>query len=236
MAKKLFLFIMLLASTACSQTISRTYTENPRLDSLQAAVYAQLNIKAGGSRKITDVVVTRAINRAIIATCTDYPALELTDTVLVGRSDTLGTLPAKFDRFRTVFRLRGDTLMIPLLVINPDSLQNYKKDLKSYRHQKANPLSPDLCWTHGIKLRLYPKFVGKTSTSIDTMQITFFGIDAGLSNDSDTTIVDPRYINKIILYACGEVSATRQNFDDAGYYFRRYGGQTGIDRVQELKK
>lgn len=237
MVKKLIpLLLLLLASTGFSQTVSRTYTESPQLDSLQAAVYAQLNIRAGGSRKITDVVVTKAINRGIIATCTDYPALEAIDTVLIGRSDTLGTLPANFNRLRKAWRLRGDTLMIPVTIINPDSIQFYKKERKSYSHEKVNPESPDLCWTHGIKLRMFPKFVGTASTIIDTIQISYYGIDRGLPEDSSVTIVAPQYINKIILYACGEISATRQNFDDAGYYYGRYGGQSATDRIEELKK
>ena len=236
MRKILFLFLLLLASTVAPQTVSRTYTESPRLDSLQAAVYSRLNIKAGGSRRINDVLVTHAINRAIIATCIDFPALELIDTVLIGKSDTLGTLPAKFHRLRKVWRMRGDTLMIPVMIINPDSVQFYKTERKSYRHNKTNPMSPDLCWTHGVKLRMYPKFIGKASTTIDTMQITYFGIDAGLSADADTTIVAPSYIKHIIDYACGDVSMSRNNFNEASAFFQMYGGRSAVDRVQELKK
>ncbi len=239
MVKKLLLAITVLLVAPhwiSAQPISTVYPMSPRLDSLQAAVYAQLNIKAGGSRKITDVVTTKAINRGVMATCATYPALEKIDTVILNRYDSTGTLPADFHRLARVWRIRGDTLLIPVKIVDPDSVEFYKKEQGEFRHKKASNTSPDLCWTHGRDLRFFPRFVGRLSTSVDTLQIEYLALDAPLSSDADTTVIDPYYINKVIDYACMVVSATRENFDDAAWYFRQFQGLPALPREVELKK
>lgn len=218
-----------------AQTIARAYSQSPALDSLREAVFAQLNIRPGGSRRITAEIVNKALNRGQAQVCIDYPALEKIDTVLVNRYDTGGTLPADFRSLRSVWRCIGDTVYVPLTIINPDSARILISQYQEMKHDKQNPLSPMYCWTHGRKLRLWPRFIGGTTT-VDTLQIEYFALGAALVNDSDSTRIAPDYINKLIFYACADVSAVRLDFEEAAYYLARYAAQPVSDRRQELKK
>lgn len=214
------------------------YPISPRLDSMRLAVYSQLGINTTGSRGVPAATVNRALNRGLSQTCIDYPAIEALDTLFLQRDSEGVALADDFLRLKAVFRIIvGDSVRLPIRILNVDQIQGEFPASQDNSDQKSNRLNPENCFTYQGRLFLHPKYLG-TTDAVDTLLIHYFAMGNPLLADDSAAIVLPEYIEKIIHYACSEVSATRQNFSDASYYLQRY--QMGLaprkPREAELKQ
>lgn len=226
------LLILLLVPCLC---FGQVYTVQPRLDSLQLAVLSQLNLPSTGSSRITLAVTTRAINRAYGQTCQDYPAYELTDTVVILKSDTSGSLPADFLRLRQAFKLRGDTLRLPMKIVDPTLLDTIFPAVADNIQKKTLLTSPLRTWTHARTLFVHPKYIRSTAGTTDTFLVLYYAAGTALSASTDSVKVEPEYIERIIHYACKLLSATRRNFDDAAWYATEYDKGLRPPKPRELE-
>jgi hypothetical protein len=203
----------------------------PRLDSLNAAVYAQLNVKATGTTRLTAGKLRYALNRAQAKVATDFPALEKSDTVLISRSVEGGTLNADFQRLFAVNKRRGDTLRYALKIIPVDSVPL----LNPATPQKPMDVeSPAHCWSWGRQLRMHPKIRG----AVDTFYVDYYALPPRMNSLSDTCLIPSEYLELVVFYACGLLSATREGYDEANWYFQWYEAQKRppISREAELKQ
>jgi len=187
----------------------------PRLDSMQAAVYAQLNISSSGTSRITSAKVRYALNRAQAKTATDFPVIEKQDTVIIVRASEGGSLNADFQRLFQVFKRRGDTLRYPMHIIPVDSLSLLKPSVSQVR---TTVESPALCWSYGRKLWTHPKVIGTP----DTFFVDYYALPDRMDSLRDTCYVPGEYLEHVIFYACGLLSATRELFDEANWYLQWY--------------
>lgn len=214
------------------------YPISPRLDSMRLAVYSQLGINTTGSRGVPAATVNRALNRGLSQTCIDYPAIEALDTLFLQRDSEGVALADDFLRLKAVFRIIGDdSLRLPIRILNVDQIQAEFPTTALNIDKKPDRSSPAACFTYQGRLFPQPKYLG-TTDAVDTLLIHYFAMGNPLLADDSAAIVLPEYVEKIIQYACAEVSATRQNFSDASYYLQRY--QMGLaprkPREAELKQ
>jgi len=203
----------------------------PRLDSLEAAIYAQLNVSSTGSSRLTGVRLRYAANRAQARVATDFPALEKTDTVIITRGSEGGTLNSDFQRLFQVFKRRGDTLRYPMHIIPSDSLPL----LTPAKPQQAGDVeSPAYCWSWGRTLRTHPKI----RTIADTFFVDYYALPPRMDSLNDTCLIPGEYLELVVFYACGILSGTRELFDEANWYLQWYDAQKQppIPREAELKQ
>jgi len=211
---------------------------SPRLDSLRAAVYSQLDVKDGGDRKITSAKVTRAINRAYEHVANRLPAIEATDTVVISKADDGGVLPDDFRTIGDVFRLWGDTIRVQLDVTPFDSLDVLAPTLDENIHQilltgDISPLNPRRCYVFNGRLYLHPKYAIDTTRS-DTLQVHYYAAAETLVDDTATVKVTGGYIEPIILYSCSLLSMTRNDFEAAMAYMQMYAVVAGDKNIIDI--
>lgn len=191
-------FILLFVAPILSQT-------SPRLDSITAAVREQV-----GSASVS---VTRAINRAYQQVCTDYPAYELIDTVILDSTTPYATLASDFDRLNTV-DLLSENKRYPLRsleALSPDSI----KEIVQTDMEDTDPTDQKFYNVFGGYLWTYPRWARPDTA---TFEVKYFAIGAALSAVTDSVKVASSYRNAVFLYACAEVQRQRGKFSDANAY------------------
>jgi hypothetical protein len=203
----------------------------PREDSMAAAVYSRLNVSATGTTRVTADRVRYALNIAQAQVATDFPALQKTDTVIISRGVEGGALNADFQRLQAVYKRRGDTLRYAMKIVPVDSVPL----LSPKKTQEVSDVeSPSVCWTWGKYLRTHPKIRG----SVDTFFVDYYALPPRMDSTNDTCLIPGEYLGSVILYASGLLSATREEFDVANWYFQAYEAQKQppVSRESELKQ
>ncbi|MFH1740222.1 MAG: hypothetical protein ABIH23_14535 [bacterium] len=226
MVSKVLVFC-LLAATAFGQS-EPIY---PRLDSMQASVYAQLNVSASGTTGLTAVKLRYALNRSQAKIATDFPALEKVDTVILVRASEGGSLNSDFSRLLAVQKRRGDSLRYAMRIIPADSAHLLSPEKPQERGQV---ISPAYCWSYGKRFYTQPK----VSIGADTFFVNYYALPPRMDSLNDTCLIPGEYLEQVIFYACGILSATRELFDEANWYLQWYEGmkQPPIPREAELKR
>lgn len=215
---KKLIFLLLFVSTVYGQE----FPISPRLDSLGINVCWNLNISTSGTDLLTSTKIYAAVNRGILLTCQDYPALPKFDTVYIDSTMEGGALPADFDRAKECLLIFGDTLRIPMVPITVDSLYGLfggsaEKNMKQYYETSA----PVYFVIHDTTFSVHPKW----RTGVDSLMIRvdYYAIDTVLTSDSSETSVRPAYREMIINAACAILEKMRGK--DAGYWWKLYGRQ-----------
>lgn len=232
------LIIIILVSVCMFGSLQAQSPIGRDLASLRRGCYYQLPGCTTSTSIISTSVVDFAINRAIAETCKKYPAIEKLDTIGVSKDDEGVALNSDFLRIKKVFRMGSDTLRYPLAPIPTDSVFSFQGDLKNHYHEDKNSLlSIKYFSTFGKRLLLHPK-PAKLNADPDSFLVYYFAQDAMLVNSTDSTAVSSDYTEKVILYACAVLSATRRDYQAAAFYMNMF--EPKIPPVQsremEMKK
>lgn len=194
---------------------------DPSQDSLRYKVYHQLNIiGTSGSTRITAAVANNALNRALTQVCMEFPALEKIETVAIFSDSEGAALSDDFDRIHKVFKKLGDSARLPMTLVTVDSLEVIYPKVTDNIQKKGSLLSPNKVWTHGKRLYAHPK---PRRTQADSFVVHYYAIDAEMASGTDSANILDRYLEKVILYAAGILSVTREDYAAAAFYLNLYG-------------
>ena len=218
---KTTLIILVVMLLVVGSVGAQTYTVSPRLDSMTAYCLEQLNLPAGGNRRISTGLVHRRLNEGYGATCTQAPAIEKFDTLLVWKDYEGAAWPSDCDRIDAVFRIfNGDTIRYPLYFVDPEGIRNAFVDSPMVQLQ-VDPESPEHAYTFGRRLLFTPKIIAD-SAAPDTFLILYFAVGTKLTSGSDSCKVGPKYLPAVLNYAMARVQEAREKWTSAAHYQARY--------------
>lgn len=213
--KKIVLVILLVLPL----TASAQWPLDPMIDSMAQAIYQQLGSSTDGTNLLTTARVFSAINRALNRTCTQLPAYEKVVKLVVPKDSVLGTsLPSDFHRVKDAFRVFGDSLRIPLIPIDPDSLRSNYGSISSNLESTTDLTEPSHYYTFGKRWYFHPKY---RSTTADTVLIHYYAMDVKLETGDSLQIME-EYYDAVFNLACSYLSATQLKFSAADWYMREY--------------
>lgn len=187
------------------------------LESLRSIIRYQLTTKGIATGLLTDATVDYAINRAIVQTCTKYPAIEKMDTVVVTNDSVGAGLNPDFDRIKGLIKFYGDTT--EAMIYKPPDILPEVMGTKESGIEDLDKNETRYYYTNGLRLMVWPK---PADGSPDTFLVEYYAIDAMLSASTDSTAIYQKYIEKVINYACVILSGTRRQYNDANFYFNLY--------------
>jgi hypothetical protein len=170
---------------------------------------------------MTNDMIRYALNTALIRVCKEFPALEKLDTLVVYKEDEGAALPTDFDRMKQVFRMKGDTLRLPLEFRPVESLREVTPAIKNNLHKKDKLLSPQYAYPWAGRFMLHPKYA-IDSSEIDSFLILYYAMDEGMDTSGATTAIDAKYINVLLLATFAKLSAMKKDFTSAAYYETLY--------------
>lgn len=216
---RVVLMVLLLCGVANSATV---YPVDNILDSLQKACLYQLRGDTLGTRKdMTNDMIRYGLNTSLIRVCKEFPALEKLDTLVVYKEDEGAALPTDFDRMKQVFRMKGDTLRIPLEFRAIESLRQVTPTTEENLHELDELLSPQWAYSWADRFYLHPKYA-IDSSEIDSFLILYYAMDAGMDTSGATTAIDSKYIDVLLLATFAKLSAMKLDFTSAAYYETLY--------------
>ena len=168
--KKLLLILLLIPVTSFAQ-----WPLDPMADSLIQEAYQQIGIPTTGTNLITSTRSFSALNRALGQVCVELPAYEKVTTLVVKVDSVLGTsLPSDCHRVKDAFRVFGDSLRIPLMPIDPDSLRQHYGSVEADMESTSDLYEPGHYFTYGGRFYFHPKY---RSSTADTVLLHYYGID-----------------------------------------------------------
>jgi len=212
--KKILLFVILFCSSVSGQGMST------RLDSLRTYVTYQVDIPTTGTDKITTAKLNSVVNRAIYVVCNDFPAYPKLDTVYIENINTSGTLNSDFLKIKSCAMMYGDSLIIYLKPMNPDTMRYLRPDEKTNKQIKDLVFAPEFYSVHGNNLFVHPKWLRTDSVQF---RIEYYAMDTTLESDSSKTSIGIEYLENVIYYACSLIEEMRGNFIKAEEWRKRYG-------------
>ena len=229
-----YVVVLLLLSTT---VLAQTYPVSPQRDSIQAACLSALGLGVAGNTLIPVATVQKAINRSISQVCLDFPAIEKMDTLTTGSDEEGAALPDDFLRVRALFKMKGDTLRIPIEYKPLDSLLRLTPTDLMATHKIGEAMSPSYYYTFGQRLLFHPKYAIPSATS-DSFLLMYYAMDDQLGSDTEVTLILPEYLDAIVFYACAQLSIRRGNMADADFFYNSYNAmlRERKPREAELKK
>jgi hypothetical protein len=197
---------------------SQTLPLSARRDSLRYSAYEELPLVTTGSDLLTTSRVNRQINMSLAAICRQYPAYEKVDTVICARAVEGGALNADFLRGTMVFRMVGDSMRVPLLPLDLDSIKPLSQEVTKNLQDIDRENDPNQWYTRGYRLYTHPK-VRKDSTEADTFIVHYEAMAPRLSADSDTTVIDKNFLEALVYHTVAKLWMLRHRADLAQAYF-----------------
>ena len=213
------LVFLLIAITAFGQD----YPISGRRDSLRYAALGQLNINESGTRRLTATSVNVLINRAQGTVCDDAPAYMKFDTAIIDNSMEAAALNDDFLRLHAVFRM-VDTLRVAMTVVPADSIPRLTSTFEENIHKKNDPMSPAYCYTWGRNLKFHPKYIASTA---DSFLVEYFAMAPELVDDTQHTVIESKWLEPMILYACALIEVKRERTQSAALLFSMYESAVG---------
>lgn len=216
----LLLIPVFLFASAAAQPISG------RLDSLRVYVLDQANVNAAFTNTVSQARVTRAINRACAKVSYDFPAVEKLDTIYLVDSTDGVALNTDFIRARSAYQVRyGDNEAVaswgvPMTPVNPDSIPMKDVTGDENRPRPNDKTSFRYFWTYADRFFTQPQW-SATTDSIRVV-VSYYAVANRLDAASDTTLIQPEYREKVILYAVSLVKMLQGLYDESQIYLNRY--------------
>jgi len=217
MGKYIFLALLFLTVTSQAQNIST------RRDSLRTNVCWYLGISTSGTDLLTTAKINNAVNNAIHETCKDYPAYVKLDTVKIDSAAVGGSLNNDFRDLKTVFFILGDTVRMPVEIIEPDTLKRKQPTISDNLFVEGKNVIVRYCWSEDSLLRISAKWRNAVDTA--KFEIEYFAYDSMLTSDSDKTLISADYLLNVIYRACSTLEEIRGNPAKADKWLLRYRGQ-----------
>ncbi len=217
---------------ACGDTLPLTNISN-RLDSLAAAVMAQLGFPSTGNAKITLGVAKFAINSSVPEICRELPAVEKYDTVIMTSTGEGVALNADFLRIHSLKKMGKDSLRIPLIYVSEDSLFDLSGGMGGVLQKRGDASSPRYYFTFGRRLQTHPKEI-----AVDTFLVEYYANGHYMTNDADSTDIAREYRQLLIYKACQKCEIIMSNWTNVEGYGKLYEREVAAIRArgQELKK
>ena len=200
---RIIVALILLAGSVSSQT-------SPRLDSISVAVREQINAASSFS-------VLRSINRAYQQVCTDYPAYEIVDTLLIDSANGFVSATSDFDRVATLDLLSeedGKNLKVPLMWLDMLPIDSQAFYVRA-EMDKTNPIDQKFYRIFSGDLYTYPRWTRDDTASFE---IRYYGIAPALSDDTNTVRVASKYLNAVFWLACADLQARRGQPGESAFY------------------
>jgi len=216
-----FIILLLPVILFCSGVKAQTYSINPSRDSLTVAVLNQLHVPSTGDNELTTAIVHKQINKSVAQVCTDFPAVEKLDTVIIGRWQEGGSLNTDFDRAYSVMKIVGDTLRVPINRLPDDSLFDRLGGETGLEYDYDKLSHPRYFNPFDYYLFVYPK-VAIDSAGVDTFLVKYYAMDDALTSATDSTVINPRFINPLISHVCYMLSLYREDDNAAAIYKKDY--------------
>ena len=202
----------------CGIAQGQTLPLSPRLDSLRVSVFNELPLATTGSALLTTARVSRQVNMAIWDVCQSFPAYEKADTVIASRAAEGGTLNSDFLRATLVMRMIGDSVRIPLIPLNLDSIQPLNQLVEANLQDLDVENDPNKWYTRNYRLYTHPK-VRRESSEADTFLVHYEAMAPKLASDTDTTVIDKNFLQAVVYYATAKCWLLRKRSDLAETYF-----------------
>lgn len=185
-----YLFIFLLMVMSVSAQI---YPVDPSLDSIRTFVFSELNIPTAGTGNVTPTKANLKINLSLGILCSNFPAYEKIDT-LVMTSDSDGViLPVDYLRTGSIFRTYNK-LLIPMASISHDSMRVlFISDSTVNANDRMKYTSPNYYRIFGRKFFTHPAI-----TTLDTFIVYYYATHPELTTGTDSVIFEPQYFDKFL--------------------------------------
>lgn len=230
--------ILGLAGLMCVVSLSSVMAAGPitpTRDSLKMAVLRQLNENTTFNDQIDSNKVYGSLNEGVAAVCRDLPALERLDTIVLSKTTEGTALAADFLRLKAVFRIKGDTMRLPLILVDPDSASAMTPRKTKAVQDKADIESPAYAYSYGGRLFTYPK----SALTVDSFLVYYYAMDDKLISGTDSLVIDDAYLTAVKNYACYWLKASLEQYDKAAWWKAQYDAEVnavGKDRRVEGKK
>lgn len=196
-----------------------------RLDSLRYAIYDALLMAQSGNNLMTSARLTTAINLAQSQVADDFLCYSKIDTVGVTKDEEGIELPSDFLEIEAVFRMIGDTLRIPLVRADIDSLRRYYPTAGDNSQKNANLLSPGHYLAWGDRLLLHPKVRKDTSelgVKVDSFLILYYVDPPMVSVATDTLHIPKKYVKAVFDFACATAAQWLGQYERSSVFRAQY--------------
>lgn len=225
-----------LGAVALLFAVSANAQLSGRLDSLRTYTLDQANVTSVYTNTVSQVRLTRAINRACNAVASDFPAIEKLDTIYLVDSTNGVALNSDFVRVAAAYQVHYDSTsalaswFIPMSPLTPDSIPGKDPTESENQGDPNNPAQFRDYWTFGNRFFTQPSW----GTSDDSLMVvvSYYASANQLTVASDTTLIQPEYRNYIITYAVMLIKRMQGLFAEATEYEKAY--YVGV-RGQEVK-
>ena len=224
-------FIVLLATTVSAQS----YSVNPSRDSLITFCLYETNTNTSFTYSLTQAKAIYFLNKSIGRVCTDFPAIEKIDTVVISKSMLGDTLNSDFIRAVRIYKIEHEDtdtaqILIPLRYVTKDSTWILYPTVGS---NEENPIDiPTSYFTHGKRFLSYPKSQADVSRP-DSFLVFYNAMDEILSSGTDSTAISSDYINPLIDLLTYEFAKVRRMYDKATAALGRYDARKNVPKPRE---
>lgn len=217
MKKLLVMLVVMMFSTS----VFATDAINSRRDSLKSSILERFTEGGTATDQLNASRVETAINEAITAVCTDFPAYQAATEIIIDTATQGTVLPDDFYRLRMVFRTVGDTFNYPLQIVPPDSISWKVLSTDQHRHQRGLITSPAYVYAFAGSLYTHPRFIAD-NTYGDTLLVFYYAMGEQVTIGASQVDVLPEYRGALITYAVSILYEEIGLFQEAAYFRARY--------------
>ena len=228
-----YLFYIFIIATSIS---AQTYTLDPSRDSLITYCLYETNTRTTFTNNLTQAKAIYLLNKSLGRVCTDFPALEKIDTVVLSKDSMGVSLNPDFIRAIRIYKIEHEDvdsgqILIPLRYVSSDSAWIL------YPTESSNEKSPKKLstsyFTHGQIFFTHPK--SQTIASIpDSFLVFYNAMDAKLTSGTDSVTIAPDYINPLIDLLTYEFAKVRRMNSKAVEALNRYTSRKNPPKPREV--
>lgn len=209
----------------CVLLAGTVFGQSMRRDSLRLSVYDQLLLPTSGDDQVTAARFNRIFSRGINAITTSCPAYEKLDTVFITVGVEGGLLNSDFVAAKSVDKMIGQTIRIPLQVVPyDDTLYNLLGGTaEKTEMNKTLREHPRYYSAFNGKLFVRPKYSKTTET--DSFLTYYYAQAPDVTNDTTATTMSTAYREALIYFCCAKVSDLRRDYNTGRYYYAMFLGE-----------
>ena len=209
-----FLLVVLCAASVSAQSMRR--------DSLRLATYDQLLIASGGNDQVTSARFNRIFSRGLNTISTSCPAYEKLDTVTITVAVEGGALNSDFVAAKSVSKILGQTIRIPLQVVPyDDTLYNLLGGtVEKTEMDRAATEHPRYYSAFKGTLFAWPKY--NRTGDADSFLVEYYAAVPDVGTDTAATVLSSAYREALINYCCSKVADLQKDYGTGRYYWSLY--------------
>lgn len=221
------IFLLLFVSSVSAQT----YSVNPSRDSLITYCLYETNTPTTFTGNLTQAKAIYLLNKSLGQVCTDFPALEKIDTVVLNKNSMGVALNTDFIRIVRLYKIEHESIdtsqiLVPLRYVTSDS------SWILYPTEETNLQDPSSYFTHGQRFFAHPKTQTLT-TKPDSFLVFYNAMDAKLTSATDSVAILPDYLNPLIELLTYEFAKLRRLDKRASDAIDRYNARKSSPKPRE---